>query len=192
MLFAISSPQGAGKTTILRHIEQLGYDVVQRKTSRSILAEWGVTLSEVNNDRPLTVKFQEEILKRKFEDDHTLAIDDHIHFCERSFVDLWIYNLVALGKDNEYSDFVNEYYTQCRKHQQMYTKVFYLTMTPPVIENDGVRAINPLYNDMINTLMHRYLMLWDPMQNETINELDHQERMNRITTTLSKYENPAS
>ena len=75
MLFAISGSQGSGKTTVINELKNRGFPVVERKTSRSILEEWGVTLSDVNNDRPLTVKFQDEILKRKREDEHE-AVND--------------------------------------------------------------------------------------------------------------------
>ena len=50
--------------------------------------EWGVTLSEINNDRDLTVKFQDEILQRKIDDDKDAANTvDRIVFTERTLAD---------------------------------------------------------------------------------------------------------
>ena len=69
MLVAICGSQGSGKSTTLEEIKKLGFNVVERKTSRSILEDWDVTLEQVNNDQELTYKFQDEITKRKLEDE---------------------------------------------------------------------------------------------------------------------------
>ena len=66
MLVAISGSQGSGKSTVLAAMEENGYDVVTRKTARSILVEWDVSLSSVNKDLDLTVKYQEALLDRKY------------------------------------------------------------------------------------------------------------------------------
>ena len=127
MLFAISGSQGSGKSTIIEQLKQAGYPIVERKTSRSIMDEWGVTLSEVNNDRDLTVKFQDEILKRKIQDEKKAAEDvSRIWFTERTYADLFTYALIAIGKDNEYSDWVDGYFDRCASSQQTYNANFYL------------------------------------------------------------------
>ncbi len=131
MLFAISGSQGSGKSTVIQTLKQKGFPIVKRKTSRSILDEWGVTLSQVNNDREITVKFQDEILDRKIADDRAASEDiSRIYFTERTLADFFTYALIAIGKDNEYSDWVNDYFKRCCDAQLMYSHNFYLNVLP--------------------------------------------------------------
>ena len=58
MLVAISGSQGSGKSTVLAELQKRGHNVVTRKTSRSIMSDWGVTLKQVNNDHELTLGFK--------------------------------------------------------------------------------------------------------------------------------------
>ena len=108
MLIAISGSQGSGKSTTLAAIKERGYNTIERKTSRSILEEWDVTLQEVNNNPKLTIKFQNEITKRKYADELSAAMSDELWFTERTHSDLFTYALVSLGKYNQYSDWLNE------------------------------------------------------------------------------------
>lgn len=156
MLYAISGSQGCGKTTTLLELSKRGFEVVERKTSRSILTDWNVSLSEVNNNRELTVKFQEEILKRKYEDEMEAAASGKIVFTERTYADLFTYALVALGKDNEYSDWLDSYHDRCVQKQHTYAGVFYLAAGFFAPVNDGVRGINQHYSRMVDMLMEEY------------------------------------
>ncbi len=154
MLFAISGSQGSGKSTVIQTLKQKGFPIIERKTSRSILDEWGVTLSEVNNDRELTVKFQDEILDRKIADDQAASVDiSRIYFTERTLADFFTYALVAIGKDNEYDDWVNKYFQRCCEAQSMYSHNFYLTRLPIDVESDGVRGSNVHYANMVDIVM---------------------------------------
>lgn len=135
---------------------------VTRKTSRSILSDWNVTLSQVNNDRALTVKFQEEILARKLEDEKEAVQATGAVITERTFVDLFVYALVALGKDNEYSDWLNEYYNKCMVAQQSYAHVVYLRGGHFRPVHDGVRATNIHYSYMVDSTMLHYTELMSP------------------------------
>lgn len=154
MLFAISGSQGSGKSTTINALAEQGFPIVERKTSRSILEEWGVTLSEVNNDRPLTVKFQDEILKRKFVDERPAALDPStIYFTERTYADLFTYALIAIGKDNEYSNWLNDYYQRCKQYQGTYKHIFYLPAGRFKVEHDGVRGSNQHYARLIDRSM---------------------------------------
>lgn len=159
MLISISGPQGSGKSTVIQELEKLGYPSIKRKTSRSILSEWGVTLSEVNNDRELTVKFQDEILNRKYNDELEARDDrSQVWVTERSFMDLFAYALIAIGKDNEYNNWLNEYYNHCRLMQvNFYDVVVYIKggHFPPV--HDGVRAVNQHYNTMVDLTISHFL-----------------------------------
>lgn len=156
MLLAVSGSQGAGKTTVLNELANAGYKVIERKTSRSILSDWGVTLAEVNNNHDLTIKFQDEILARKLEDEAFAVNSSDIWFTERTFTDLFVYALVALGKDNEYSEWLNDYYEKCKKAQESYSVVFYLTAGHFQPVHDGVRGINQHYSTMVDLVMSHY------------------------------------
>lgn len=154
MLIAVSGAQGTGKSTL---INALPYPSITRKTSRSILSDWGVTLSEVNNDRPLTIKFQEEVLKRKIEDEAHAVESDKVYVTERTFADLFVYALVAIGKDNEYSDWLDEYYHRCTEAQgNSYKHIVYLPSGQFDPVDDGVRAINKHYSFMVDQMMLAY------------------------------------
>ena len=154
MLFAISGSQGSGKSTVVGKLAEVGYPTVERKTSRSILTEWDVTLSQVNNDRELTVKFQEEILKRKEQDEAAAVADvSRIWFTERSYADLFAYALIALGKDNEYSEWLDSYFDRCKKLQTTYSHNFYLRSGQFKVETDGVRGVNKHYVKMVDIVM---------------------------------------
>lgn len=156
MLLAVSGSQGAGKTTVLNELAKARFKVIERKTSRSILSDWGVTLAEVNNTPSLTIKFQEEILKRKLEDEAEAVTSSDIWFTERTFTDLFVYALVALGKDNEYNEWLDGYYEKCKLAQESYDAVFYLLAGHFQPVNDGVRGINRHYSTMVDMVMSHY------------------------------------
>jgi predicted ATPase len=152
-LVAISGSQGSGKSTIINELEALGYNTVHRKTSRSILTDWGVTLQDINNNAELTVKFQEEIIKRKWEDEFAASISSSIWFTERTYVDLAAYCTIVLGHNNNLSNFVNQYYYDCLQKNQIYSLVFYLKAGHFSIVNDGTRGANPHYSRMVDVVM---------------------------------------
>lgn len=155
-IVAVSGSQGAGKTTVINSLHKMGYPIIQRKTSRSILTEWNVSLSEVNNNAELTMRFQEEIIKRKFMDEKEAMVSDDVVFTERTYGDLFAYALVALGKDNEFSDWLSDYYLQCMEYQQSYDLVFYLTAGHFDVQADGVRATNRHYSKMVDLVMGEF------------------------------------
>lgn len=153
MLVAISGSQGSGKSTIVDLLSQNGHKTIERKTSRSILEEWGVTLQEVNADGKLTTKFQEEITKRKFKDEQFALQTDELWFTERTHADLFTYSLVSLGKENQYSDWLNEYYKTCMGYNQHYAGVYYLRAGHFNIEHDGTRGSGVHYSRMVDLVM---------------------------------------
>ena len=153
MLIAISGSQGSGKSTTLNALKEKGYQTIERKTSRSILTEWDVTLQEVNDNPELTVKFQDEITKRKFADEEDAKNSDKIWFTERTHTDLFTYALVSLGKDNQHGDWLNKYHDTCKEFNKVYSKVFYLTAGHFTIEHDGVRGSNDHYSKMVDLVM---------------------------------------
>lgn len=163
MLIAIAGSQGTGKSTLISGAcSRLGIPSITRKTSRSILSDWNVTLSEVNNDRELTLKFQDEILKRKMEDEQIAANSDAIWLTERTYADLFTYSVVALGKDNHYSDWLDDYFERCKAAQSSYSAIIYLPggFFRPV--HDGVRGTNLHYSRMVDLMLEEYTMTHMP------------------------------
>jgi hypothetical protein len=153
MLIAVSGSQGSGKSTIINKIKAAGFNTIERKTSRSILSDWGVTLQEVNNNPVLTIRFQEEISNRKYEDERAAIVSNDLWFTERTHADLFTYALVSLGKDNNYGDWLNGYYHQCMKYNQHYAAVYYLRAGHFNIEHDGTRGSNVHYSRMVDLTM---------------------------------------
>ena len=156
MLVAISGSQGSGKSTVLNELKSLGHNTIERKTSRSILSDWDVTLQEVNNNRELTLRFQDEIILRKHHDEIFAMESDEIWFTERTFADLFTYALVSLGKDNENSEWLDQYFDRCKQFQSAYSKVFYLHAGLFTVEHDGVRGSNQHYSRMVDLVMEDY------------------------------------
>lgn len=155
MLVAIAGSQGCGKSTLIEALKQKSFKTVERKTSRSILTDWDVSLSQVNNDADLTLKFQREIMTRKHADEsqvHTNPAD--VVITERTFIDLATYAVVSLGKDNQHSEWLNEYILSCASYQQSYDLVFYLKAGHFSIQHDGVRGSNPYYSRMVDLTMY--------------------------------------
>lgn len=162
MLVAFCGPQGSGKTTIIDHTRSK-HQVIERKTARSILSDWGVTLHDVNNDFKLSVKFQEEVIKRKSQDEAEAVADkSKIWFVDRTFADVFIYTLINFGKNNEYSDWLNSYYEQCKELQQRYDAVLYVPGGFFPIKEDGVRGHNQHYGRMVDLLMSDYCQRMTP------------------------------
>lgn len=153
MIVAISGSQGSGKSTILQHLNSLGCNTVERKTSRSILSDWGVTLDDVNADPDLTIKFQAEISIRKYADEKKAMLSNKLWFTERTYADLFTYALVTLGKHNTYSDWLNDYYYQCIEYNQVYACVFYLRAGQFNVTHDGTRGSNHHYSRLVDLTM---------------------------------------
>lgn len=181
MLFAISGSQGSGKSFTLNALKDIGYNIIERKSSRSVLDDWGVTLSEVNNDRELTVRFQDEIIKRKFVDEAIAVASDAVWFTERTYADFFTYCLVSLGKDNEYSDFVDQYFIRCKEYQRTIRGTFFLQAGHFAVEHDGVRGSNKYYSTMVDMVMKEFTeqMSLLPLVHITVADID--DRIKIIT-----------
>lgn len=182
MLVAISGSQSAGKSTVINRLADLGFKTIQRKSSRSILTDWNVTLQEVNNNSDLTIEFQEEIIARKHQDELEAVQSDELWFGERSFADLFTYSLVALGHDNRYSDWLNRYYKLCMINQQSYKHVYYLKAGYFNVVKDGVRGDNKHYSRMVDLAMLDYTQQMTMSKNiDIIQTPDIEERVAMIS-----------
>lgn len=159
MLYAVGGSQGCGKTTVLSGLQDNGFKVVNRKTSRSIQNDWGLTLEQINADKQLTMKFQHEILKRKIEDEAPYVHIDEPVFTERTHADLFTYAILVMGKEPSCSDFIDQYYADCTQAQQTYKRVFYLQGGLFPVEWDINRAsANKHYCGLADRTMRYYTM----------------------------------
>lgn len=183
MLIAISGSQGSGKSTVLSELEKYGYPIVKRKTSRSVLKDWNVSLEEVNNDPNLSCNFQTELTDRKYKDEFNALHSDDLEFTERTHADLFTYALINLGKLNEHSDWLNEYYSDCMMYQAEYSLVFYLAGGQFQIESDGVRGSNQHYGRMVDLTMFEFTkQMTHPSKMNVIDVLNINDRTNIILT----------
>lgn len=181
MLIAISGSQGSGKSTVLEKLKELGYNVIERKTSRSILTDWDVTLDAVNNDLAMTVKFQEEITKRKWMDEVEAIASPDVWYTERTHMDLFTYAMIILGKDNKYSDWLDQYYNTCFAYTQAYDSIFFLPAGRFEIERDGVRSKNQHYSKVVDMMLRYYLSKATQNTLHVVLASDINERVSEIT-----------
>ncbi len=155
MLISISGSQGCGKTTLLNKlVEKYGFNVIERKTSRSLLSDMGYTLNEINQSDELTIEFQEKIIDRKHEDEYEAVKSSDIWFTERSYADLFTYALMNLGRNNEHNCWLEQYYNRCWTLQMNYRGIIFLNRFTDDVENDGVRAINRHYSRAIEHIIY--------------------------------------
>lgn len=157
MLISIAGSQGAGKSTVIAALEKQ-YKTVTRKTSRSILSDWGLSLDQINADPKLTVDFQREIIKRKYQDESSTIVSANRTpvITERTFTDLFVYALMSVGRFNDFSAFLDEYYKSCKEYNETYDIVFYIKAGHFSIESDGVRSANTHYSNAVDLVMLDY------------------------------------
>lgn len=187
MLYAISGAQGCGKSTLLAALEERGYQVVSRKTSRSILSEWDMTLDEINADPELSMKFQLEILNRKAQDEHDAIHSDEIWLTERTYMDLFVYALINMGKHNEFSTWIDAYYDKCLENQQHYDGIFYVRSGLFNVSHDGVRGSNQHYSKLVDlTLEHYTSTSRSPLDIHTIDVADLDRRVDFINRRIAQ------
>ncbi len=183
MLIGISSSQGQGKTTVLSSLREYGISVIPINTARSILGEWGVSLSDLERSPDLRIKFQDRLIK-----DHHLSLKetDGGHstvLVERTFADIFVYTLLSLGAFNEYSKWLDEYYEQCKEYQKIFDKVILLEGRDSTdVENDGVRSTNQHFVTLVQHSIRHYVHEMAEAENGVIHVQtpDHQERIQHI------------
>ncbi len=191
MIIAISGSQGSGKSTILKELKQKGFNVIERKTARSILNDWGISLDVVNQNFDLKKAFQAELVKRKYHDEIELALSDELYFTERTFADLFTYSLIAFGQYNKFDEWLDQYYNDCKEHCANYSQVFYIqSRFSKNIERDGVRSTNQHYSRMMDTVMLDVTerMLSDKTNLTIIKNTDIYERVSEIIDIASNCE----
>lgn len=186
MLVAISGSQGSGKSTVLKELKGLGFNIIERKTARSILTDWGVTLDAINANFDLKMAFQDELITRKYHDELEAYSSDEVFFTERTFSDLFTYALIAFGQYNRYDEWLDTYFKNCKLYCQNYSHVFYIkSKFFNNIENDGVRSINTHYSRLID---HTMLDITEQMVNtdnvHIISTVNLHDRINIIGNAI--------
>jgi predicted ATPase len=186
MLIAISGSQASGKSTVLKELKALGYPIIERKTARSILDEWGISLESVYADFDLNQAFHEELVRRKYGDEVEATLGSEIVFTERTFEDIFTYALISFGQYNRYDEWLDEYFEKCKAHCQHYDHVFYIKAKfSNNIEKDGVRSFNKHFSRMVDLVMFDNIQrVIDPDKLTSIETLDLDERVSII---LDKY-----
>lgn len=158
MLISLTGPQGSGKSTLISDlVTEYGYQAVERKTARSVLAEWGMTLDEIYSHKPTHMRFQDALLERKYLDERQFMESDSVYLTERSYVDLFVYTSFNLSSFNECDQWLNDYYETCKAHQALYTGVVFLEGGKFPVQDDGVRGCNAHYANMIELMMSNYM-----------------------------------
>lgn len=183
MLFAISGSQGSGKSTVLNELTSKGFEVLTRKISRSILADWDISLDEVNKDPNISLAFQDEILTRKHADELEACMSDDIVFTERTYMDSWTYYMYTFGSKTEFSSHINDYYDRCVEYDAKYAGVFLLPFGQFDIQADGVRNGNSLYAESVDIVLRSFLRKTMP---NTLHELTAESVNGRLAQVLSK------
>lgn len=190
MIVAISGSQGAGKTTLINALRSHYGDrvkVLERKTARSILSEWDITLDDVYTDNNLMKRFQEALVSRKQQDELDCLKEDPnaIWIVERTYADLFAYTTVYAGKQNSMSDWLDNYYLACASGQAIYDYVFYLKGGLFPIHDDGVRPKNEHYGEMVDMFLKHKTQEMLPSSTPFI-EIKRADLSDRVTIVVNE------
>jgi hypothetical protein len=186
MIIGISGAQGQGKTTLIQAAIEAHDGIVDGglQTARTLLDDWGYSLTEINKYMPLKIRYQENLL---FE--HTLSLTDlqrhsDTVLVERTFADIFVYALVSVGPFNEYSDWLNDYAQQCMEAQrELFECTIFLTGRDYEPEEDSVRSTNPHFSAMVDNLIAIYM---DQFGENNVFHLNHPGLDERVAFLLSQ------
>ena len=187
MLYSLSGTQGSGKSTIISDLSNLGYNTIERKTSRSVLKDWNMDLSWIYSDSDLMKDFQDEILKRKYLDEQSAIESSEIWFTDRSYVDLLVYSCIILGHNSQNKDWLDLYYNKCNKYQKLYSKIFYISPLP-FVTDDGTRGNSMVYNTLVDSAISKFLYKMNRSKIIDIESIDHDIRVKQILKNINKSE----
>lgn len=160
MLFCISGAQGSGKSTVLKELEKLNYNVIERKTARSVLSEMDTTLPEIYANLDLHCEYQDKLLQRKMDDEREAIASNDVWFTERSYADLLGYAIQNIAKDPAYSDWLIDYDARCKAAQRNYEAVFYIRSGMFDVVDDGVRNASTHFSIMMDMIIGEKSLEW--------------------------------
>jgi len=156
MIIALSGSQGSGKTTLLEEFANRGYNVIERKTSRSVLQDWGMSLQEVYDDHKLMMAFQDEIYDRKLADEQEVLLSNELWLTDWSYIDILGYTVMVLGSDIRYGDWLQAYHDKCIMTEYFYHHRIYVPRLNISVVHDGCRSICPVYGNAIDNVMRGF------------------------------------
>ncbi len=165
ILVSVSGAQSCGKSSVLEDLKKrnLGdFHVDDFKAARSVLADFGLPLTEITRDAANLIEFQTLVLEAKIQRDRTMRrMYDGRHmvvFVERSLIDVaafattWI--KPELRNAELYVEWVSErYIPKCLELQSMYDSVVYLPVGVFSHVDDGVRAKATTQNEVAASIL---------------------------------------
>ena len=159
MIIGISGSQGQGKSTLIKAATENNrrFSAHDVQTSRNLLKRWDITLGEVNAYMPLKIKFQDQLIEDHIRTLRLINQSSGIHLVERTFADIFTYAVLSVGPFNEYSEWLSDYYNQCKEAKlEYFDRVIYLNGRVYTPESDGVRSTNPHFANLADMCIYRY------------------------------------
>lgn len=147
MKITISGTEGTGKTTLVKAVSERYKIPMISEYAREIAKEMNIlNLRQMSLEE--TYKFQNEVLKRKIEEEskHNSFIAD------RSTIDNLAYYLRWCGRDIR-DELTQEYMNKCVKQLKLYDKVFVLPWNSVPHEVDGFRTTKLFYKYEMHCLI---------------------------------------
>lgn len=165
LMIGVSGAQGGGKSTLLKAMAELGYNVDPFKVSRAVQAKLGwESLDRVMSSPKAMMEFQTEVFKQKRANDAMALAADRtgIVLTERTFADLyaytslWTLRFVDQEKllTDDAQDFLADYFAHCSQSQaDLYDGTVLLPLMSHITwESDPNRAsehdAEQVYNDV--------------------------------------------
>ena len=187
MIIAFSGSQGSGKTTLLEELSKRGYNVIARKTSRSVLSDWDMTLSEVYADHKLMMAFQDEIFERKLADEQEALLSNELWLTDRSYVDILGYTIMVLGSDIRYGGWLQDYHDRCVMAEHFYQHRVYVPRLNIKVVGDGCRSVCPVYSKAIDHVMRGFQLSISPANVVELTTSNLTERILEVKELLQQY-----
>lgn len=151
MLVSISGAQCTGKSTVIEEIKKLKsqsssiYHIDYFKAARSIMAEMGVGVNDLEADSQLAIRFQTKLFRAKALQDFEVKIENKdvdVVIVERSLADLFTYAELWLGQRNETGNniWLHSYKSFATEFGRMTDISFILPTGVFAHQDDGIRA----------------------------------------------------
>lgn len=191
MIICLTGTQGQGKTYLLNQLKEKGHNVRFNTTAREVLAEHHITLEEVYTNPNLSINFQDEILNRQIAYDAKLCEAAEIYVSERSYIDIFVYALMAVGRLNKYESWLQDYYDKCLDAQSKCGGIIYIYGRKFTPKNDGVRSTSKLFADSVDVVMDHHLKQL-PKETQKVLRVDDNNRLYQTEKALSYFEHTAS